>query len=224
MKTLRHYDDAGLLRPARVDSLTGYRYYFAGQFRDLHRILALKAMGLTLAQIGGVVRDELTQEQLIGMLRLSQAQLRQRMAEAGWIASIRQTVQNLDALGPLFPELESYIQAQGGAVSGPGMIVYNTAEFWEAEVDAEAAFPIAGPIPGSARVTVAPAPPLEMATLVYDGSFEEVRGAHAALAEWIEERGQDLAGPHRTVFLHCGSGAGERTVVELQYPIAASAR
>ena len=26
-KTLRHYDEIGLLRPARIDRFTGYRYY-----------------------------------------------------------------------------------------------------------------------------------------------------------------------------------------------------
>jgi hypothetical protein len=27
VRTLRHYDDLGLLKPARVDPLTGYRHY-----------------------------------------------------------------------------------------------------------------------------------------------------------------------------------------------------
>ena len=42
VKTLRYYDEIGLLKPARVDPFTGYRYYSASQFPRLHRILALK--------------------------------------------------------------------------------------------------------------------------------------------------------------------------------------
>ncbi|ADG05308.1 MerR family transcriptional regulator [Kyrpidia tusciae] len=40
VKTLRYYDRLGLLRPARTDDVTGYRYYTADQLFRLHRILA----------------------------------------------------------------------------------------------------------------------------------------------------------------------------------------
>lgn len=75
VKTLRYYDELGLLRPAHVDSWTGYRYYSAAQLPRLNRILALKALGLSLEQIGSVLDDGLTVEQMRGMLRLKQAEL-----------------------------------------------------------------------------------------------------------------------------------------------------
>ena len=31
IKTLRYYDEIGLLRPGEIDRFTGYRYYAAGQ-------------------------------------------------------------------------------------------------------------------------------------------------------------------------------------------------
>jgi DNA-binding transcriptional MerR regulator len=40
--TLRYYDQAGLLTPAHVDELSGYRYYSVRQLAQLHRILALR--------------------------------------------------------------------------------------------------------------------------------------------------------------------------------------
>jgi DNA-binding transcriptional MerR regulator len=51
VKALRYYDELGLLRPARVDELTGYRYYSASQLTRLNRILVLKDLGLSLQQI-----------------------------------------------------------------------------------------------------------------------------------------------------------------------------
>ncbi|HYM68302.1 MAG TPA: MerR family transcriptional regulator, partial [bacterium] len=51
VKTLRHYDELGLLTPARVDPATGYRYYAASQLAVLHRILALKDLGFSLGQV-----------------------------------------------------------------------------------------------------------------------------------------------------------------------------
>ena len=40
-RTLRHYDEIGLLRPTTVDPDTGYRGYTAAQLGQLSRIVAL---------------------------------------------------------------------------------------------------------------------------------------------------------------------------------------
>ena len=74
-RTLRHYDDLGLLVPQRVDPMTGYRSYDLGQLARLHRILALRDLGFALDQIGAVLDGELSVEELRGMLRLRQAQI-----------------------------------------------------------------------------------------------------------------------------------------------------
>lgn len=50
-KTLRHYDEIGLLKPDHVDYITGYRYYTSEQLPKLHQILALKQLGLSLNEI-----------------------------------------------------------------------------------------------------------------------------------------------------------------------------
>ncbi len=47
VRMLRHYDAIGLLRPDRVDAVTGYRYYEGGQLARLNRIVALKDLGFT---------------------------------------------------------------------------------------------------------------------------------------------------------------------------------
>jgi len=48
-KTLRFYDQIGLLRPASVDARTGYRNYRPQQLEELAAILALKSLGVSLA-------------------------------------------------------------------------------------------------------------------------------------------------------------------------------
>jgi DNA-binding transcriptional MerR regulator len=79
--TLRYYDQVGLLKPVEVDRFTGYRYYSASQLPRLHRILALKSLGFSLEQIGVVLAEELTPEQMRGMLRLRHAQISQQLVE-----------------------------------------------------------------------------------------------------------------------------------------------
>lgn len=53
VRTLHHYDDLGLLKPA-LTTEGGHRLYAPAQLADLRRILALKALGLTLDEIGRV--------------------------------------------------------------------------------------------------------------------------------------------------------------------------
>ncbi len=80
VRMLRHYDATGLLRPASVDPASGYRFYEAGQLARLNRILALKDLGFTLEQVRAMLDQEVSAEQLRGMLRLRQAELQTQIA------------------------------------------------------------------------------------------------------------------------------------------------
>lgn len=80
VRMLRHYDATGLLRPARVDPASGYRFYEAGQLARLNRIIALKDLGFTLDQVHAMLDEQVSAEQLRGMLRLRQAELRSQIA------------------------------------------------------------------------------------------------------------------------------------------------
>ncbi len=81
IKTLRYYDEMGLLRPISIDRETGYRYYTVDQLPRLNRILALKDLGFSLQQIGQVLNEGISSEQLRGMLRLKRAELQQQIAD-----------------------------------------------------------------------------------------------------------------------------------------------
>ncbi|MFD0207856.1 MerR family transcriptional regulator [Streptomyces hirsutus] len=50
-KALRLYDELDLLRPARVDPDTGYRYYAAGQLERARLVAWLRRLGMPLAEI-----------------------------------------------------------------------------------------------------------------------------------------------------------------------------
>jgi DNA-binding transcriptional MerR regulator len=66
VKALRHYDEIGLLVPARVDEDNGYRYYDTAQVEDAVTIRRLRALELPLDEIrellaadGDTFRDRL---------------------------------------------------------------------------------------------------------------------------------------------------------------------
>src|SRR6266498_5602480 len=98
VKTLRFYDEMGLLKPVEVDRFTGYRYYEFDQLPRLYRILALKDLGFSLEEISQLLEDGLSTEQMRGMLKLRRAEIRQRVEEEtarlervdGWLRQIEQ--------------------------------------------------------------------------------------------------------------------------------------
>lgn len=73
-KTLRFYDQLGLLKPAHIDPQTGYRYYTSEQLLVLHRILAFKDLGFSLDQIKGLLRERISSAEVRGMFRMKQAE------------------------------------------------------------------------------------------------------------------------------------------------------
>ena len=81
VRTLRHYDDVGLLTPTRVDPETGYRWYGPEQLARLHRILALRDLGVPLGEIAELLGNDVTVEQLRGILLLRRAEAHDRIAE-----------------------------------------------------------------------------------------------------------------------------------------------
>ncbi|MEL6525610.1 MAG: MerR family transcriptional regulator [Chloroflexota bacterium] len=81
-KTLRYYDEIGLFSPQSVDKFTGYRYYSAEQLPRLNRILALKDLNLSLAEIGKLLSEDLSAKALHDMFRIKEAELSQEIQDA----------------------------------------------------------------------------------------------------------------------------------------------
>src|SRR5262245_24206191 len=80
-RQLRFYDQLGLLRPDHTDTQTGYRYYSVRQLPRLNSILALKELGLSLEQIGALLKDKISPSELRGMLTMKRAQVEQSLHE-----------------------------------------------------------------------------------------------------------------------------------------------
>ena len=57
VKTLRHYEQKGLLFPCEVDEWTGYRYYNVEQMQRLGTIRGLQRQGFTLEEIKELLED-----------------------------------------------------------------------------------------------------------------------------------------------------------------------
>lgn len=70
-RTLRHYDEVGLLPPASVGG-NGYRYYGERELLRLQQILVMRELGLGLVDIGAVLAEQVDQ---VEALRVHQRRL-----------------------------------------------------------------------------------------------------------------------------------------------------
>lgn len=70
LKTLRYYDQIGLLKPRKVDHENGYRYYTADQLLEINRIFIYKELGFTLPQIIHLLHEDITLKDIQGMFKL----------------------------------------------------------------------------------------------------------------------------------------------------------
>ena len=97
VRTLRYYDEIGLLRPVWVDPNTGYRWYAPEQLRRLHRIVALRDLGVRLVEIAVLLDEEVPVEELRGILSLRRAEAHDRLAsEAERLARVEARLSQLE--------------------------------------------------------------------------------------------------------------------------------
>ena len=97
VKTLRHYEQRGLLLPDKVDMWTGYRYYSIAQMQRLNIIRSLQRQGFTLEEIKELLEDGMQMpsiEQLTKKIEETEQQLQllieRRKQLLKWIDSHKQ--------------------------------------------------------------------------------------------------------------------------------------
>lgn len=88
-RTLRHYDQIGLLKPSAIAD-NGYRLYDASALIRLQRILALRDLGLSLPQIQSVLDRDLSE--IDALADLEQQLVRESSRLERQIATVRRTL------------------------------------------------------------------------------------------------------------------------------------
>jgi DNA-binding transcriptional MerR regulator len=102
VETLRHYDRIDLLKPIHLDRFTGYRYYSLDQLPRLNRILALKDLGLPLKEIARLLGQEITADEIRGILEIKQAELKSQVQETEKrLARVETRLKHIDMEGKM---------------------------------------------------------------------------------------------------------------------------
>ncbi|WP_409179183.1 MerR family transcriptional regulator [Brevibacillus fortis] len=107
LQTLRYYDQIGILKPAKIDDTTGYRYYCAEQLLQINRIVIFKELGFSLQQIAQLLHENIPAEQIRGMLRLKENEIQSLLEmEMSKLARIKERVQLVEREGRIEKEHE----------------------------------------------------------------------------------------------------------------------
>lgn len=231
IKTLRFYDQMGLLQPAHIDSATGYRYYSASQLSRLHRILALKDFGFSLEQIGQALDAKVSSEQMRGMLLLRQAEQQRHVEEEhDRLSRLNSRIRLIEQEGRMSNEvvlktapkqwiasvretIPAYnkvgsLYPKVSAALGPamgsvlyGVALWHNTEFKESDVDAEAGFYLKEKAPAVDGVSVHQLPETTIASAMHNGSYQRLPEAYEGLLHWVAENDYQVAGPIRELYL-----------------------
>ncbi len=124
VRTLRLYDEMDLLKPARVDPFTDYRYYTIEQLPRLNRILVLKDLGFALDDIKHMLAGSLSAAELQAMLEQRQREIDQQIRdEQQRLTRVARRLQRIALEGQAPPFDVRLKSINGYAVAGVRRIV-----------------------------------------------------------------------------------------------------
>ena len=225
VKALRHYDDLGLLRPARIDAATGYRYYDRRQAPAAIAIALLRSLDVALPAI----RELLARDDPDGLARVLDRERDRRAREIAQAESALRSIERLMRAGTVFPyditerdePARTLLVVEGTTTADlhvsfgtalvadllallarlrldqTGPIVCLLSRVDDDSLRLQMGAPISAPLPEE-RIVELPAG--RVAVTRHVGPYEEAGLADLALHAWAEERGLEASGPLREVY------------------------
>ena len=238
-KTLRFYDELGVLRPASVDPRTGYRHYLPQQLEQMASILALKNLGVPLAQVreftakrgalaerrailnslkGKIEHSIQTATQSLTWIKAALDELDNGQAPISVIvkrrppvriASIRVKLRNYVEVARFENELSEALPPDCVGALR-GVLWHRCADSGSPEAEPFVELKKRAPSRGLYEMKELPQATLACA---YSGTGDEsAEQAYVAVRRWMQIRGYRLAGPKREIY--------RQNMLEIQFPLA----
>ena len=254
IRMLRHYDEIGLLKPARIDPFTDYRYYQEDQLPRAGRIAALKDMGFSLAEIVQILEVYEDRQKLDSFYALRQAQLealsedtahklmlldaaRRRLRKEEdmsydvtlktfperYAATVRMILPRYEEEGTIWGMLVEETSGMDLVEADPCLcaVTYLDGEYKEENVDMMAWKTVKGSYPDTEHVKFCTLPEVTVASCTYQGSYDQIVEAYAAVTSWMDAHGYEAAGPMFNIY-HVSpheTQDPEAFVTEICYPV-----
>ena len=225
VRTLRRYHEAGLLEPASVDPISGYRYYAPEQIPTAQVIHQLRRLDLPLAEVRSILATDDPQERaevIAGHLRRLEAELTRTQAA---VVSLRRLLRPDPA--DVQVELRSVPTRTVAAITEQARLGDSVRWYDDAMAELDQAFPPAertGPPGGqyanalfahgagvmmvfrpvrtprpSGRIEVVELAAADLAVAVHSGPHDDIDVTYGRLGAWVVTQALAVDGPiHET--------------------------
>jgi len=249
VRTLRFYDQTGLLAAKHVDVNIGYRRYDVQQLTDLRQIRVFQDLGFSLSQIRTVLRRELPSSQLRALMEERRSEIKRQVREdvarlarierlcafgessafpalialqetnATWVVSLREKLQRYEQAEEMFQELERKVPAH--------LLTAQRSAFWHAceldggSIDCEVVRFLKQPISRIRGMRVYRIPAATVASAFHCGSDETIGESYKQLNSWLASSDLRLQrGAKREIYwLESNAKNRMQAVTETQYPV-----
>lgn len=248
VKSLRNYDESGLLPAASIDPHSGYRYYRLEQLARADAVRSLRMVDMPLSVIAATLDGDDPEEALTSHLAALEhrraeidqmaAQLKRRIRLKEFTMSQDVTVKAISALtvaahrtktthSKIFDDIPAgfgtvltALAAADVNPAGAPFTLYHQAPDADADGDIAMCIPIASALPLADSVDVVQLAACSAASVIHRGSYQDMGESYASVSKWIHEHGHRIVGEPREVYLNSPADVVESELLtEILFPI-----
>ena len=228
VKTLRFYEEQGLLMPALIHPETGYRYYTLSQMAVLHQITALKLAGFTLEEIArinsGADEEAVLLKKKAQLLAKISDLTRQIAVVDGYlskkktglsapvliktipettVAFMQVRLESYDCLFERMPEMGALMEKAGCTCALPEYCFTNYLEpgYKDRDILVEICESVVKAKRETGNLHFKTLPEIQAACVFHKGSYDTFSESYETVLRYIEENGYEIAGPIRESYL-----------------------
>lgn len=248
VKTLRFYEEKGLLLPAKVDEMSGYRYYTMSQMETLHRILALKELGFSIEDIRRLNRSASEKDFLskmksdileqISQLTLKLSKLETYLSNpensldnpvmiktvpACICANVEQVLDDYSQLFDYMPEMGALMEEAGCRCTDPEYCFTHYPEpgYMEENIHVETCQAVREKKEVAGVLRFKEFPQIEAACIYHKGPYTEFARSYDAVLKYIEENDYEICGGIRESYIDgiWNRDSEDEWLSEIQIPV-----
>ena len=228
VKTLRFYEEQGLLQPALIHPETGYRYYTLSQMAVLHQITALKMAGFTLEDIArinaGADEQELLLKKKVELLTKIAELTRQIAVVDGYlakqkiglsnpvliktipetiVAAMKTRIESYDRLFDAMPKMGAVMESVGCECALPEYCFTNYLEpvYKDEDILVELCESVTAVKKERDGLYFKVMPSVQAACIFHRGSYNTFSESYETVLKFIEENGYEIAGAIRESYI-----------------------
>lgn len=228
VKTLRFYEEQGLLYPAYINDENGYRYYTMSQMAVVHQIAALKKAGFTLDDIGrinsGSDEESVIHQKKSDIMRKI-AELTEQIAVLDSflakkrgvlktpvlvkqlpeviVACMQERIESYDSLFEMMPRMGELMEKAGCECANPEYCFTNYLEsgYKDEDILVESCQSVVKEKAELEGLYYRRLPATEAACIFHKGSYAEFAYSYEIVLRFVEENGFEVAGPIRESYI-----------------------